>query len=69
MLPAISSEDCLYADLGVDPATTGNASYDATDFLLRNPLKVCTTFMGQDTCVKDNLPSEKVIALTAAAMF
>jgi len=37
MLPAISAEDCLYVDLGVDPATTGCASYDATDFLLRNP--------------------------------
>ena len=37
MLPAISAEDCLFADLGIDPATTGCASYDATDFLLRNP--------------------------------
>lgn len=37
MLPAVSAEDCLFADLGVDPATTGCASYDATDFLLRSP--------------------------------
>jgi uncharacterized protein YabN with tetrapyrrole methylase and pyrophosphatase domain len=37
MLPAVSAEDCLFADLGVDPASTGCASYDATDFLLRNP--------------------------------
>lgn len=37
MLPAVSAEDCLFADLGVDPATTGCASYDATDFLLRPP--------------------------------
>jgi uncharacterized protein YabN with tetrapyrrole methylase and pyrophosphatase domain len=37
MLPAVSAEDCLFADLGVDPATTGCASYDATDFLLRRP--------------------------------
>ena len=35
MLPAVSAEDCLYADLNIDPATTGCASYDATDFLLR----------------------------------
>ena len=35
MLPAVSAEDCLFADLGVDPATTGCASYDATDFLVR----------------------------------
>jgi len=39
------------------------------NFLLRNPLKTCTTFMGTDTCFKDNLPSEKVLALAAAAMF
>ena len=37
MLPAISAEDCLFVDLGIDPATTGCASYDATDFLLRSP--------------------------------
>jgi uncharacterized protein YabN with tetrapyrrole methylase and pyrophosphatase domain len=37
MLPAVSAEDCLFADLGIDPATTGCASYDATDFLLRRP--------------------------------
>ncbi len=33
MLPGISAEDCLFADLGVDPATTGCSSYEATDFL------------------------------------
>jgi hypothetical protein len=35
MLPAISAEDCLFADLWVDPAAAGCASYEATDFLLR----------------------------------
>jgi Tetrapyrrole (Corrin/Porphyrin) Methylases len=35
MLPGVSSEDCLVADLGVDPADHGWQSYDATDFLLR----------------------------------
>ena len=35
MLPAISAEDCLFADLGVDPGATGCQSYEATDFLLR----------------------------------
>ena len=35
MLPGISAEDCLFADLGVDPADYGWQSYDATDFLLR----------------------------------
>lgn len=35
MLPAISSEDCLFADLGVDPGVAGCQSYEATNFLMR----------------------------------
>ena len=35
MLPAISAEDCLYADLGVDPSIPGLQIYEATDLLLR----------------------------------
>jgi hypothetical protein len=35
MLPAVSFEDCLYADLGVDPGVSGRAMYEATDFLVR----------------------------------
>lgn len=35
MLPSVSAEDCLFADLGVDPAESGCQSYEATDFLLR----------------------------------
>jgi hypothetical protein len=38
MLPAVSSEDCLFADLGVDPAVAGCQSYQATDFLLNLPI-------------------------------
>lgn len=34
MLPGISAEDCLFADLGVDPAMSGCQSYEATDFML-----------------------------------
>jgi uncharacterized protein YabN with tetrapyrrole methylase and pyrophosphatase domain len=34
MLPGISAEDCLYADLGVDPARFGYQCYEATDFLV-----------------------------------
>jgi hypothetical protein len=34
MLPGISSEDCLFADLGVDPGLHGCQSFEATDFLL-----------------------------------
>lgn len=33
MLPSISAEDCLFADLGIDPAKYGCQSYEATDFL------------------------------------
>lgn len=35
MLPAVSAEDCLFADLGVDPGASGCQSYDATDLLIR----------------------------------
>jgi precorrin-6B methylase 1 len=35
MLPAVSAEDCLFADLGFDPAATGCQTYEATDFLVR----------------------------------
>jgi uncharacterized protein YabN with tetrapyrrole methylase and pyrophosphatase domain len=34
MLPGISAEDCLFADLGVDPGQDGCQSHEATDFLL-----------------------------------
>ncbi|TQV76877.1 hypothetical protein FLL45_02680 [Aliikangiella marina] len=33
MEPGISAEDCLYADLGVDPGNTGCLAYEATQFL------------------------------------
>lgn len=33
MLPAISTEDCLFADLGIDIGRTGLQSYEATRFL------------------------------------
>jgi uncharacterized protein YabN with tetrapyrrole methylase and pyrophosphatase domain len=36
MLPGISSEDCLFADLGVDPGETGCQSFEATNFLIHN---------------------------------
>jgi uncharacterized protein YabN with tetrapyrrole methylase and pyrophosphatase domain len=34
MLPGISAEDCLFADLGIDPGTNGCQSFEATDFLI-----------------------------------
>src|SRR5438105_5067092 len=37
MLPAVSALDCLLADLGIDPATTGLQTYEATYFFVRRP--------------------------------
>jgi precorrin-6B methylase 1 len=37
MLPAVSAADCLYADLGIDPARNGCQSFEATAFLLNSP--------------------------------
>jgi uncharacterized protein YabN with tetrapyrrole methylase and pyrophosphatase domain len=34
MLAGVSAEDCLFAELGVDPAVAGCRSYEATDFLV-----------------------------------
>ncbi|HEY6960508.1 MAG TPA: SAM-dependent methyltransferase [Gaiellaceae bacterium] len=34
MLPGVSAEDCLFADLGIDPGIYGCQSYEATDFLV-----------------------------------
>jgi uncharacterized protein YabN with tetrapyrrole methylase and pyrophosphatase domain len=35
MLPGISAEDCLFADLDLDPGVQGCQSYEASDFLIR----------------------------------
>lgn len=35
MLPGVSTLDCLVADIGIDPASTGCQTYEATDFLVR----------------------------------
>lgn len=35
MLPGVSAEDCLVADLEFDPARYGCQSFEATDFLIR----------------------------------
>jgi uncharacterized protein YabN with tetrapyrrole methylase and pyrophosphatase domain len=34
MLPGVSAEDCLFADLGVDPGDVGRQSYEAQDWLI-----------------------------------
>ncbi len=35
MLPGVSAEDCLFADLGVNPGDQGLQTYKANDFLVR----------------------------------
>jgi hypothetical protein len=37
MLPAVSAEDCLFADLGIDPGRSGCQSYDASYFVAHSP--------------------------------
>jgi len=36
MLPGVSAEDCLFADLGIDPGWSGCQSFEATDFLVHS---------------------------------
>ncbi len=36
MVPGVSAEDCLFADLGIDPGRRGCLTVDATDFLVRH---------------------------------
>jgi uncharacterized protein YabN with tetrapyrrole methylase and pyrophosphatase domain len=38
MFPAVSAEDCLFADLGIDPALHGCHSHEATRFVLHRKL-------------------------------
>jgi len=37
IIPGISAEDCLFADVGIDPSQSGCQSYEATKFLLTKP--------------------------------
>ncbi|NKF49986.1 hypothetical protein G3R49_05295 [Shewanella sp. WXL01] len=36
MLPGVSAEACLWADLGIDPGQAGHQSYETTQFMLYN---------------------------------
>ena len=36
MLPGVSAEDCLFADLGIDPSRQGCQTLEATDLILRD---------------------------------
>jgi hypothetical protein len=52
MLPGISTEGCLYADLGVDPGRSC-LSYEATDFVVGNHKldPTCSVILWQVDCV------------------
>lgn len=55
VLPAISSIDCLFADLGIDPSRAGLQIFDATDLLLRKRQldPTCSVIILQIACVGD----------------
>lgn len=55
MLPGISAEDCLFADLGIDPARNGCQSFEATDFLIhrRKFDTGCALILWQIGCTGD----------------
>ena len=38
ILPGISAENCLFADLMIDPGSNGSQSYEATDFIIRDKI-------------------------------
>jgi uncharacterized protein YabN with tetrapyrrole methylase and pyrophosphatase domain len=64
LLPGISAEDCLFADLGVDPARSGWQSYEATAFLLdrRRPDPTSALVLWQVGIVGSDLASTGVNA-------
>jgi len=53
VFPGISSMDCLFADLGIDPGSRGLQLYDATDFLVhrRTPDRSVPLILWQFTVV------------------
>ena len=55
MLPAVSAEDCLFADLGIDPSFPGLQTFEATDLLLRHRqiLTDANVIIWQVGCVGD----------------
>jgi tetrapyrrole (corrin/porphyrin) methylase-like protein len=55
MLPGISAEACLYADLGIDPAEHGCLSYEASEWLVFGHRldPTCAVILWQVDCVGD----------------
>jgi hypothetical protein len=55
ILPAVSAEDCLFADLGIDPSYPGLQTLEATDMLLRRRMLLTDShvIIWQVGCVGD----------------
>jgi len=74
MLPGVSAEDCLFADLGVNPGDDGLQTYKANDFLLRprtidvhTPLVLWQPVVVGERAAPDR-PNTQGIALLAEAL-
>jgi uncharacterized protein YabN with tetrapyrrole methylase and pyrophosphatase domain len=69
MLPGISAEDCLFADLGIDPCYSGCQSHEATYFLLYKTLvDPCSAFIIWQLGVVGDLSFSNQIAPAANGM-
>lgn len=76
VLPGISAEDCLFADLCIDPGQQGCQSYEASDFLLRprqfdpsTPLVLWQVgVIGHFQVVDASLSSAKGLAILATTL-
>jgi precorrin-6B methylase 1 len=72
MVPGVSAQDCLVADLLIDPAEYGCQSFEATDFLLRGYRPDVTSMLvlwqvgciGLSTFSRSRQPMENVQVLT-----
>ena len=70
MLPAVSAEDCMFSDLGVDPGESGCQSYEATDFLLRRRVvdPTAALVLWQMAVIGESIYSNKVSTEGLAAL-
>jgi len=71
MLPAVSAEDCLFADLNIDPGEAGCQSYEASDFLLRkrNPDTSAHLVLWQVGVIGDRAHRHQGYTLAALPLF
>jgi uncharacterized protein YabN with tetrapyrrole methylase and pyrophosphatase domain len=62
MFPAVSAEDCLFADLGIDPAEHGCVSVEATDFLIHDRIadRTMSLILWQIGAIGMALPPQEV---------